>query len=485
MHGSSAAHPGDPGASRNSGAAPPCSGAANAAAAASLSSASGPVARSAAVSPQQPPSVNPALPDPVDLSDLIEPFASRGVDLDLERLHLALAEGGHPERRFAAVQVAGTNGKGSITTFLVSILEAAGLRCGAYRSPHLISWCERISLAGRWIDPDSLRADLARWRPIAERHRLTPFELLTAAAFGRFAASDLDLTVLEVGLGGRLDATTTHPQRAVVGFGTIGLDHCEHLGADLAAIAREKAGVLSAGAVAVSAAQPPQAARVLEAEARRHGAELRWVEPLPAAEDGGPQLGLAGSFQRGNAAVAVGMARALAELGRPRADLQLSDALIQAGLAAARWPGRLEMRSFRSRPLLIDGAHNPPAAAVLRLELDRLQPGPRRWLIGIQRHKDGAQIVERLLGPLDRALLVPIAGHRCWSVEELQAACPELADRLESVPTVREGLTRLIAADAGEPAAAPLAGSGPCPVVAGSLHLLGEVIPWLDRDSDA
>ena len=160
--------------------------------------------------------------------------------MGLERMRQALAAGGHPERRFAAVQVAGTNGKGSIATQLHAILRAAGLRCGIYRSPHLQSWCERIQLDDRWIDAQQLRDDLARWRPIAANHNLTPFELLTAAAFDRFAAADLDLTVLEVGLGGRLDATTAHPRRLVVGFGAIGLDHCEHLGPDHAAIAAEK-----------------------------------------------------------------------------------------------------------------------------------------------------------------------------------------------------------------------------------------------------
>ncbi|MFM9101861.1 MAG: bifunctional folylpolyglutamate synthase/dihydrofolate synthase, partial [Cyanobium sp.] len=332
------------------------------------------------------------------------------------------------------------NGKGSITTFLEAILRAGGLRCGAYRSPHLISWCERIRLDGRWIDPAILRADLARWRPIAERHHLTPFELLTAAAFERFALADLDLTVLEVGLGGRLDATTAHPQRQVLGFGAIGLDHCEHLGGTLAAIAAEKAGVLTPGAIAVSAPQEPEVAAVLEAAARRQGAELRWVDALPAAEEGGPRLGLQGAFQRANAAVAVGMAQALAERGwRPGhgsaggspSAWRLEEAAIRAGLVTARWPGRLERRRYRGQALLIDGAHNPPAAAVLRHELEALAPGPRRWLLGMQRHKDGEGILRRLLAPGARAWLPAIPALRCWSRAERAAACPELAAQLQ------------------------------------------------------
>jgi dihydrofolate synthase/folylpolyglutamate synthase len=414
-------------------------------------------------------------PEPVDLDDLLEPFASRGMDLGLRRLEGALAAGGHPERRFRAVQVAGTNGKGSIATFLHAILRAAGLRCGIYRSPHLVSWCERIQLNDRWIAPATLRADLARWRPIAAAHQLTPFEWLTAAAFDRFALADLDLSVLEVGLGGRLDATTAHPHRPVVGFGAIGLDHCEHLGADLASIAREKAGVLSAGCLAFSAPQAPEVATMLEAEARRLGAELRWVAPLAAPEAGGPELGLPGMVQRSNGAVAVAMAQALAERGWLRPEARLSEAAILAGLAAARWPGRLETRHFQGVPLLLDGAHNPPAAVVLRRELDRLGAGGRTWLIGIQRHKDGAAVLRALLGPEDRALVVPIPDHRAWSLAELAAACPELASQLASVPKLENGLQQLTEATAGE----SLPGSA-LPVVVGSLYLLGAVMPLLD-----
>jgi dihydrofolate synthase/folylpolyglutamate synthase len=176
-----------------------------------------------------------SLPAPVDLGDLLEPFARRGVDLGLDRLKAALAEGGDPQNAFAAVQVAGTNGKGSIATQLHAILRAAGVASACYRSPHLVSWCERLELGDAWISPEQLRADLRRWQAIARQHDLTPFELLTAAAFDRCAAAGIDLAVLEVGLGGRLDATTTHPDRGVVGFGSIGLDHREprrHPGGD-------------------------------------------------------------------------------------------------------------------------------------------------------------------------------------------------------------------------------------------------------------
>ncbi|MEA5443530.1 bifunctional folylpolyglutamate synthase/dihydrofolate synthase [Cyanobium gracile] len=412
------------------------------------------------------------LPPPVDLGDLLEPFALRGVDLGLERLGGALGDGGHPERRFVAAQVAGTNGKGSICTFLHAILRAANVHVGTYRSPHLVSWCERIAIDDAWIAAATLRADLARWQPLARRHRLTPFELITAAAFDRFARERVDLAVLEVGLGGRLDATTLHPHRPVIGFGAIGLDHREHLGDTLAAIAAEKAAVMGPGCRAFSAAQEPEARRVLETEARRRGASLHWLDPLPTVADGGPELGLAGELQRHNGAVAVAMARALTAPDGPLAGRPLEEGMVRAGLAAARWPGRLESHHWRGRELLVDGAHNPPAAAALRRELDRidgdLQGGrPRRWLLGIQRHKEGAAMLKLLLRPGDRAVVVAVPEHPSWSRQELAAACPGLADQLEEAGSLEAGLDSLLA-------------PGPLPLVAGSLFLLGAVLPLLD-----
>ena len=408
------------------------------------------------------------LPPPVDLGDLLEPFARRGVDLGLERLAGALAAGGHPERCFAAAQVAGTNGKGSICTVLHAILRAAGVHVGTYRSPHLVSWCERIQVNDAWITPSTLRESLARWQPLARQHRLTPFELITAAAFEHFARERVDLAVLEVGLGGRLDATTVHPSRPVIGFGAIGLDHREHLGDTLAAIAAEKAAVMGPGCRAFSCAQEPEARRVLEAEASRRGASLQWLDPLPAVAEGGPRLGLAGDLQRHNGAVAVAMARALTAPDGPLAGLPLDAATIRAGLEAARWPGRLERHRWRGRELLIDGAHNPPAAASLRRELDRLDGDrPRRWLLGIQRHKEGAVMLEQLLRPGDRAAVVAVPEHASWTLEELAAACPGKADQLEPAGSLAAGLDSLLP-------------GGPLPVVAGSLFLLGAVLPLFD-----
>ena len=413
--------------------------------------------------------------EPDDFADLIEPFSRRGVDLGLDRLQAALAELGHPERRFAAVQVAGTNGKGSICTLVHQALLASGIRAGLYTSPHLVSWTERIRLGNAPIAAPALRRHLGTTTPIARRHQLTPFELVTAAAFLAFAEANCELVVLEVGLGGRLDATTCHPQRPVIGFASVGLDHAEFLGPDPARIAAEKAGVLQRGAVAVSAPQIPDVAAVLEAQAGAVGAELRWVAPLDRQQW---PLGLPGAVQVSNGAVALGMLQALAERGWP-----ISAATIRQGFLAARWPGRLQRLTWRNQPLLVDGAHNLPAAIALRAELDGhperhgLPPGRRHWVLGILANKQGPEIVAALLTPHDhgrpdRAWIVPVPGHASWSHaalrEALAATNPTLAKQLQQAPDLEAALGQA-AADGSAAAARPI-------MVAGSLYLIGHLL---------
>lgn len=374
-----------------------------------------------------------------------------------------MAELGHPERRFSAVQVAGTNGKGSICTFVEAGLRAAGIRCGLYTSPHLVSWTERIRINASPIAAPELRRILESLQPLGLAFDLTPFELITAAAFVAFAEAGVELAVLEVGLGGRLDATTCHPQRSLIGFATIGLDHAEVLGATPAAIAAEKAGVLQPGARAFSTAQSPEVAAVLSAAARNCGASLQWLDPLDPLQW---RLGLAGNVQHSNAAVALALLQALATGGWP-----ISEAAMREGLAAARWPGRLQPWQWQGRPLLLDGAHNLPAAERLRAELDAhpgrhgLQPGPRHWLIGILANKQGPEMLDALLAPADRVWLVPVPGHASWSRDDLVNARPSLGAQLLEAADLPAALD-----------AATAQARGAVVVVAGSLYLLGALL---------
>ena len=359
-----------------------------------------------------------------DLSDLIPRFDLRGMDLQLDRMHAALHELDHPCRTIPAIQVLGTNGKGSIVSFLESALCAAGLRCGVTTSPHLMSWCERIRIQGKPIAVETLRSQLQALQPLNERHRLTPFELLVTAAFLAFQRHACELLVLEVGLGGRLDATTAHPRRPVVAVASIGLDHCEHLGNSLSAIATEKAAAIPPQATVISCAQDPAVQNVLEATCKSQQANLRWVKPL----DSTWQLGIPGAIQRSNAAVALGALQALSGLG-----WSLPEVVIQEGFATARWPGRLQTVHWGDHQLRLDGAHNPPAAVQLAGERSQWSDAANGviWILAIQAHKDAVAMIQALLQQQDQAWIIPVPGHKSWSRSTLLQALPQFSHQLQ------------------------------------------------------
>ena len=395
-----------------------------------------------------------------DFSDLLPRFDQRGMDLELGRMARALNAMGNPCGSIPAIQVAGTNGKGSICSFIASGLKAAGIRTGLTTSPHLVSWCERIRIDGTLITASELRQRLLQRKPLVAIHQLTPFEQLLAAAFDHFAAGQVELLILEVGLGGRLDATTAHPIRPVIAMARIGLDHCEHLGSNLSAITAEKAAVINPGATVISAEQEPEVTELLNTMAARQGALIKWVKPL--SQDW--QLGLPGTMQRSNAAVARAALEALQPLG-----WTLQEEQIRAGLAAAEWPARLQTMVWQGHSVIIDGAHNPQAAAQLARErLNWTAPDQRvHWILGVQAHKDAPGMLRELMKPADQAWIVPVAGHRSWRCSELKEACPELALQLLEAKGVDQVLSRL----------ENLGGwPSPAPIVAGSLYLLGNLL---------
>ena len=394
------------------------------------------------------------------LSELIPRFDLRGMDLQLERMRHALQDLGSPCGEIPAIQVAGTNGKGSIASFLSAALQQAGIRSGVTTSPHLVSWCERIAINGVPISEGDLRQLLLAQQQLCAKHQLTPFEQLLAAALAHFHTEAVELLVLEVGLGGRLDATTAHPRRPVIAMASIGLDHCEHLGSTLTAIAEEKAAVITPGAQVISAEQPAPVREVLERICSANNAVLRWVDPLPNDWC----LGLAGVWQRRNAAVAHGALQALHPLG-----WRLDEPTIRAGLAKARWNGRLQTVTWQGHPLLLDGAHNPPAAQQLALERQCWQGQDNGvvWILGIQAHKQAVAMLQLLLQPQDLAWIVPVADHRSWTRDALVQAEPHWGDQLRDASSAEDALQR-IRETCGWPQ--------PMPVLAGSLYLIGDLL---------
>lgn len=421
----------------------------------------------------------------------LEGLSRFGIRLGLERMAFLLDALGHPERRLRILHVAGTNGKGSTCAMLTAILQAAGYRTGLYTSPHLVRYEERIRLDGAPIPGGRLAALIDRLKGIIDRavreglEHPTEFEVGTAAMYAYFAEAGAEVVVQETGLGGRFDATNLVAAPLVSVITPIGLDHRDRLGDTPAAIAAEKAGIIKAGVPVVSAPQPPEAAAVLAEAAARAGSRLvrvgaescegaevcvRGVEASAeatrldyrglAADLPGLRLGLLGRHQAANAACALAAAELLRERG-----LDLPEAALRAGLAAARWPARLEV--LARRPLLVlDGAHNPDGAAALRRALGELWPRRRFILIaGVLADKDVGGIVAELAAAAVRAVATRPPSPRALPPEDL-------ARRLEAA-----GCPAEVQPDPAAAVARALALAGPEGAVcaAGSLYLAGEV----------
>jgi dihydrofolate synthase/folylpolyglutamate synthase len=408
-----------------------------------------------------------------------------GIRLGLARVRQVLAELGHPERRCPTVLVAGTNGKGSTAALLAAMAHAAGYRTGLYTSPHLEAVCERLRLNGRAIAPETLADLLDRVIVAAERSSgasgasgapPTYFEALTLAAFAWFAGERVELAVLEVGMGGRLDATNAgDPVLSLIA--PIGLDHREHLGATLGAIAREKAGILRPGRPALAWIEEREPAAAVADVAREMGADLRFassevelVAANPAGWSGqrvelatperGYQLDLAllGRHQARNLALAVRAAEALRDCGFAR----LTADAVAAGSAACRWPGRLEAIDLPSgQRLVLDAAHNAHGAASLAGFLD--QSGVRPDLVfGVFADKDWDDILGLLAPRVGSIVLTRPDYHRAKDPAELaQRLAGRAAVSVE--PESATAVDRALASGAGTV------------LVCGSIYLLGEV----------
>ena len=356
---------------------------------------------------------------------------------------------GRPERHFPAIHVGGTNGKGSTCAFLSAELAARGLRVGVYTSPHLISPCERVTVDGVPISEDAFAQWTTLLRPHIERLDASFFEATTAIAFADLAARGTDVAVIEVGLGGRLDATNViTPLVSVVT--KIALEHTDYLGHDLKGIAREKAGIAKPGVPFVTGETDPELRVELVHEAERRGADpvvlVDTTRPLAA----GTRLGLLGSHQVANAWTA------LAALGQLSLPFTPSGPDIPASFADAYVPGRFDVRG----KWIFDVAHNPDGMRVLTAALREYSPPrPLHALVGIRNDKDWRQMLELLAPVVDRLVLtVPP------SIPVLQRWSPqELAGRAESEPEFGAALARV------QEGAATV-------VVTGSFHTVGDAL---------
>jgi len=311
-----------------------------------------------------------------------------GMRLGLEPMREACARTGHPERAFPVVHVAGTNGKGSVSAMVEAIARSHGMRTGLYTSPHLCRFAERIRLDGEPVTDDAL-ADLLG-RALDDGPDLSFFETATLAAFLAFREARVDIAVVEVGLGGRLDATNVIPTPRAAAITRIALDHTDRLGTTLVEIAREKAGIAKPGLDLVLGPMPPDVRGAIDEVAHAAGATTTMLDemaaPLPSV------IGLAGTHQKDNARIAAELARRIGASSRA----------IDEGLARVRWPGRLEQIGN----VLLDAAHNPDGAEALAAHVRTLRIPPERvsLVFGTLADKDWAPMLDTL-APLAKSRL--------------------------------------------------------------------------------
>lgn len=387
----------------------------------------------------------------------------RKIDLSLERMRRCLAALGHPEKKLPPViHVAGTNGKGSVVAYLRAIFEASGHRVHVYTSPHLVSFRERIRLAGSLISEDFLISVLEGVEKANGNNPITYFEITTAAAFLAFSETPADVCLLEVGLGGRLDATNVVENPLVSIVTPVALDHAEFLGTDLKGIAREKAGIFKKDALAVASPQTPEVAGVLQEEAEKAGARLTFADknlvlPKPALE---------GAHQMENARTTVTALMA-------QSIFSFSPDSIAKGLRDAFWPARfqtLDSRGFgldEASDVWLDGGHNPHAGAALAGILRGMENDPRPLIavVGMMANKDIGGFLKPLKPYAKRLIAVPIPG-------EDGAADPESVAAVANDCGI--GATAARSFDA---ALADIAKVGPVRVlICGSLYLAGFVL---------
>ena len=391
-----------------------------------------------------------------------------GIKFGLDNISTIVARLGHPERAFRSVHVAGTNGKGSVTAMVDAALRAAGHRSARYTSPHLMNLAERFVIDGRPVADEALTTVVADVRHSIDGLRAdggldvqpTFFEVTTAVAFELFRRAGVDVAVLEVGLGGRLDATNVVSPPGVVATAitSIAFDHQRYLGTTLREIALEKAGIIKPGVPVVVGPLELEAASAIDEAARSRGAA---VIRTTARDCDGMTIGLAGAHQRSNAAIAMRVLQMLDARG-----MAVPDHAIATGLAHPQWPGRLDVRRLADgRELLLDAAHNPAGAASLASYLQGERGEPRPLVFAAMRDKDVAGMFAALLPAVGGLILTRASNARSADPESLAEQARTVAPTLPIaiVPGLDDALGAAWRAS-------------PRIVVAGSIFLVGDVM---------
>lgn len=413
------------------------------------------------------------------LADTLEKLYARrrfGIRPGVDRVRLLLDRLGNPERSFRTIHVVGTNGKGSTSAFLSSILTTAGHRCALFTSPHLVNFSERFRIDGKEPDAQLLAARLDTVLSHAPPEA-TFFEIVTALAALLFCEERVELAVMEAGMGGRSDATAALPGMMTI-MTPISLDHCEYLGTTLSEIATEKAAIAEPGTALVTAIQTAEMLDPVQGFCRSNSLRMfRAGTDFSATWNGNGRLdyqgrhvallelepGIAGRYQAGNAALALAAAETLGELG-----ISIPPAAMVSGIAEARWPGRMELIPGRP-PLLLDGAHNPAGAAALAEALRDYRYRRLLLVAGVMGDKDAREIFTPLAPFATQCFCVTPAVERAMADTALAAVLGGLGLDAHACGDVGSGIR--MARQCADP--------DDLIVVCGSLFTVGEAKAWL------
>jgi dihydrofolate synthase / folylpolyglutamate synthase len=411
------------------------------------------------------------------VQDYLFGLKTAGVKFGVDRMRILTELLGHPERAVPCVHVAGTNGKGSVSAMLESILRASGRKTGLYTSPHLVRLGERVQVNRDILAEEEITAYVRELKPVADGiasrggldDRPSFFEFMTAMAFLQFSRKGCDISVIEVGLGGRLDATNiVDPEVSIVT--SIGLDHCDMLGNTLEAIAGEKAGIIKRGRPVVIGRMPPEAeAKVREVAASAGSRVISVREEFGEDVSKYPHPNLEGDYQRWNAAAATLAARLLP------AKFGVSRKSIEAGLAAVDWPGRWQRTNLGGRLAILDSSHNPEGAGVLDSNLLRLREETGRSpvaIVGALGTMRAGPLLEVLSRHCREICLVVPHQSRASTHAELEALVPATFRGRVIRSTVEELFPGPSVCTAGE--------ADDVIVVTGSIYLLGEILSRLE-----
>ena len=408
--------------------------------------------------------------------DYIEQYTWSTTRLGLERTQALLRALGDPQKKLKFIHVAGSNGKGSTCAMLAAILQAAGYRTGLYISPYIQDFCERMQVDGENVPGDVLAEITERVKTIADAMEDHPsqFELVTAIALEYFFEAKCDVVVLEVGMGGALDSTNAIDAPEVAVITNIGLEHTEYLGKTLTAIAETKAGIIKPGCHAVCYDGTPTVTKVVKRVCKERGVPLQCVnfkrmEPIAETLDGQTfrwdgmekRVALLGPHQLHNTATVLTTVDALRERG-----WEIPEQAVDAGLAAVKWPARLEVLN-RDPIFLLDGGHNPQCAEALAAAIDKLFPGKKVvFLLGVLADKDYPQIMDIVMPYAKQFVCMTPFSYRALPAHKLRDYLKSKGARATSCGSdVVRGIR----------AAQKAAGKRGAVVAFGSLYLAGHV----------